>query len=81
MEEIPEPTQMDTTHAPMDTSGNIDDDSDAANLPQGEMAGSAKTDATNVTMETDAPESSPRGQESGVKVEKSGGSPQRKGFG
>ncbi|OLP84201.1 hypothetical protein AK812_SmicGene34945 [Symbiodinium microadriaticum] len=52
VEEIPEPTQMDTTHAPMDTSGNIDDDSDAANLPQGEMAGSAKTDATNVTMET-----------------------------
>ena len=40
----------------------------SADLPQGETAGSAKTETPDVPIETEAPESSPQGKASGVKV-------------
>ncbi|CAE7322218.1 unnamed protein product, partial [Symbiodinium sp. CCMP2456] len=43
----------------------------SADLPPGKMAGSAKTEAPDVPMETEAPESSSQGEECGVKVEPS----------
>ena len=51
---------------PMDTSQAR---AEAADLPQGEMADPAKTESLDVPMETGAPESSPQGEASGVKVE------------
>ncbi|CAE7386490.1 der, partial [Symbiodinium necroappetens] len=62
VEEVVDPEQ----DAPMDTS---DVAAGSADLPPGKMAGSAKTETPDVPMETDAPESSPPGEESGVKVE------------
>ncbi|CAE7518267.1 unnamed protein product [Symbiodinium necroappetens] len=52
----------------------------AADLPQGEMADSSEKDAS-VPMDTDAPESSAQEEASGVKVEKTEGSPQGEGSG
>ncbi|CAE7633692.1 unnamed protein product [Symbiodinium necroappetens] len=73
VEKLPGP-QVEKIHEPMDTSGSVSDTS--ADIPQGEMADSSKKDATNVPRETDAPESSPPGEASGAKVEKTEGSPQ-----
>ena len=57
VEEVVEPEDV-----PMDTS---DVAAGSADLPQGKTAGSAKTEPTDVPMETDAPESSPQGEASG----------------
>ena len=51
-------------NVPMDTS-----EAGPANLSQDKTAGSAKAEPTDVPMETDAPEHSPQGETSGVKVE------------
>ena len=66
VEEVVEPEPMDTS----------DVAAGSANLPHGKTAGSAKTEPTDVPMETEAPESSPQGEASGVKVEPTEGSPQ-----
>ena len=79
IEEVEEPEPMDTTDAPkenaetpMDTSGV---DARTGDLPQGEMPDSAKTEAPDVPMETEAPESSSHEEATGAKVEPAEASP------
>ncbi|CAE7272629.1 hypothetical protein AK812_SmicGene40144 [Symbiodinium microadriaticum] len=60
-EEVIEPEK----ETPMDTSEVA---TRSADLPQGETAGSAKTETPDVPIETEAPESSPQGKASGVKA-------------
>ena len=67
VEEVVEPENV-----PMDTSEVA---AGSADLPQGETVGPAKTEPTDVPMETEAPESSPQGEASGVKVEPTESSP------
>ena len=69
VEEILEP-EKDT---PMDTS---DATAEAAHSPPGETADSAKVETPDVPMKTEAPEGSPQGEGSGVKVQHTEGSPQ-----
>ena len=80
IEEVVEPEPTDTSSAPkehadtpMDTSGVK---AGTGDLPQSEMPGTAETEAPDVPMEADAPESSPQGEASGGKAEPTEGSPQ-----
>ena len=79
IEEVEEPEPMDTTEAPkenaetpMDTSGV---NAETGDLPQGEMPGSAKTEAPDVPMGTEVPGSSSQEEAPGTKVEPAEASP------
>ena len=71
LEKLPGPT-VEEVDEPMDA---VDSSKDApADSPLGERAESSNQNASNVPMETDAPEGSPQGVGSGVKVEQAEGS-------
>ena len=77
IEEIVEPEPMDTSGAPKENADTPMDTSDVkagtGDLPQGEMP---DTEAPDVPMQADAPESSPQKAVSGVTAEPAEGSPQ-----
>ena len=68
---------MDTADAPQENATSSAVDAEPGDLPQGKMPENAETTTTpDVPMEIEAPESSPQGEASGVKVEPAEGSPQ-----
>ena len=75
IEEVEEPVPMDTAEAPQENATSSAVDAEAGDLPQGKMPDSAEATTPDVPMETEAPESSPQGEASGVKVEPAESSP------
>ena len=70
IEEVEEPVPMDTADAPKENATSSAADAETGDLPQGKMPETAETATTpDVPMEAEAPESSPQGEASGVKVE------------
>ena len=74
-QEAEEPVPMDTAEAPQENATFFGVDAEAGDLPQGKMPDPAEATTPDVPMETEAPESSPQGEASGVKVEPAESSP------
>ena len=74
-----EPVPMDTAEARQENATSSAVDAETGDLPQGKMPDTAETTTPDVPMETEAPESSPQGEVSGVKVETAEGSLQGEG--